>query len=200
MSVASWFEFEPDEARPENVAEFLKALRDEAANWLDADPFASNVYDSLDGYVMLGLDVSDLEERCVLRSLRADYSSRGLECGEDETNQFTTALSSHCAEYIAVLDQDLSPAHLAHAAAHWFWMQMIRPVECLVWRDGNYRLRQWRLADTKRALCWSASDNTVRADLGEPQISLVRTLSTRLDVSPSAQQAVAADRAKPRSG
>lgn len=174
--MASWFEFDPDEALPENVAEFLRALRDEAATWLDTAPLASNVYDSLDGYVTLGLDVSDLDERCVLRSLRADYSSRGLECGEDKTHQFITGLSSHCAEYIAVLDQNLRPAHLAHATAHWFRMQMIRPVECLVWRYGNYRLRQWRLADTKRALCWSASDNTVRPDLGEPQISLIRTL------------------------
>lgn len=29
--------------------------------------------------------------------------------------------------------------------------------------DGDYRLRQWRLADSKRGLCWSASNNTVRS-------------------------------------
>lgn len=42
--------------------------------------------------------------------------------------------------------------------------------------DGDYRLRQWRLADSKRGLCWSASNNTVRKGLGEPHaISLVHT-------------------------
>lgn len=195
--MATWFEFDPDRTLPENVEEFLDVLRQEAAAWTGADPLDSSVYDSLDGYVVLGLDVVDRQERCVLRSLRADYGPRGLECGEDETHQFTTDLTSACAEYIAVFDQNLAPAQLARTAARWLRMQMIRPIEILEWRDRDYRLRKWRLADSRRALCWSASDNTVRDGLGEPHtISPVRTSGARENVGASAQQAVADERPK----
>jgi hypothetical protein len=169
------------------VQEFLAALREEAVAWHDADPLNSQVYDRPGYFLVLGLDVCDRDRHQVLRTLRVDYGPRGIAYGEDETQQFATALSPSHAEYGEVSRPEASPSDLARLAARWLRAQMLRRIELLEWIDGDYWLRRYRLADTGRSLCWSAANNTPRSALGKPtRVSPVPTLAPRASGAPAA--------------
>lgn len=170
-----WFEWEDD--LPPEVEAFLEAVRAEAERWTDTDPLASQVYELEAGFV-LGLDVSDLDRKVGLRTLRVDYRPAGLVYGDDETYQFDDALTPAQHEYGELARGSRSPADLGRAAAAWLRQQMLRPIELLEWQRPGYWCRRYRLADSGRLLSWSAKDNQLRPDLGAPdRVSAVVTIA-----------------------
>ena len=69
---------------------------------------------------------------------------------------------------------------LGRAAAAWMREQMVRPIELLEWQRPGYWCRRYRLADSGRLLAWSAEDNRLRPNLGEPdRVSAVVTLADK---------------------
>lgn len=171
-----------DLGRCNNDAEaaFVQALhtRAEAGGWY-ADSWPQ------DDRIIITVDISDPERKCILRMLRVDYAGGAVAFGPDETYQLVTDLDPR-RPGVVVLD-GRPVVELAAAAADWLEREMSRPVARHEWDGPGFSRRVWVLADTGEELVYSDSANAGRRPgLGPPnRVVPVAPPQARTSSSPS---------------
>jgi len=158
-------DWDDDRSLPEDERKFVSRVYAKALNWPDAKNVDALIYKQTTDGLSLGLDLFDPRTNCILRTLRADYSSFGLRLGEDDTNQFVTPLTSKQKEFVELGHDGYSGPRLAEVAADWFLEQICRVIERLEWSGLDHERVLYRLADTKRRL---SSSLPIGASIDEP--------------------------------
>ena len=172
----AWLERDSSETAAERA--FLDGLEERARSWgslgLDRDDVM--VLGGHDGTLAVGVNVTDREQRCVLRLLRVDFDGAAIACGEDETHQFVTDLHAGCDGFTGWVGFGCSPRELAGPAADWIESELRRPIERLEWRVGFFgRHIRYVLTDTERVILWSDPQNKYRQLTTQPRsITVVR--------------------------
>jgi len=155
------------ECRDQRELEFLNRLqlRAESANWRGT----AWGHETL---LVIGVDVSDNECNCVVRSLRVDFNGERVLCGDDETSQYVTDLSPD-GPGVATYERQ-SPATLADLAADWLERELARKIVRQEWNKWRFKRRVWLFADTGQKIMFSDSANKRdRLFVGEPDRSVV---------------------------
>ncbi len=170
MQTTKWFEWDDDLTTSQ--VDFLVALREYALRWsmlgLNADDTMVFIMDTI---LVVGVDLSDIEHNCVMRTLRADLHTDKIVCGHDPTHQFCGLLNLKSAECMVYTSVD--PFDLAEAAVTWFESELQRSIERHEWKTGTYHHLKWKYSSADTYFMWSDSENRKRTGLGPPHRRVV---------------------------
>jgi hypothetical protein len=148
---------------------FLKSLDQRARAWSTLDVVPDDfLFPNGSAPLVIGLDVN-------CRMLRVDFRGNEVECGEDETHQFSTGLNPSTPGVVRWSSPTAQPEDFATFAADWVEKELRRPIHQHEWRGWTFRHRRWIMGDTGEPLCWSDSANDPRRHLSRPHwIRVVR--------------------------
>lgn len=113
-----------DECRTEGEREFIREMSRRALGWRQLGIDHDHLSGTTEPFVMLILDIS--ADRCVIRTLRADYRDFKVVVGEDSTGQSATDLDETSPHVLVVTEG--TPRSLAAAAADWMEQEIRRPI------------------------------------------------------------------------
>jgi hypothetical protein len=117
---------DPAKAKNDGERAFIAALANRAQAWHVIGLLPIDVMTvQIDNTLVIGVDVSNDERTCILRTLRIDFDGKRVLCGEDETGQFCSALDPLKAQFVNELDAETSMDVLATTAAEWMEREVV---------------------------------------------------------------------------